>query len=493
MADAVKIENLEAELESVGNAIDVNHDREVSLDELMLLLEQKHSAIPRLVAKKILEEIAGSDGKAQIAEFDAYVSKIHRSSQLEAFWSVGRGLLFDYVFWLGAVSFFVPGPLGVGNCCLWRDSASAETKWNVSKAMIVMWAYACVVFAKCTADAEVVRFNKTESAKLSLRNAATRAKNEEVPKGATFREQLSSWLGLHNIAMTDKVLDVALSSAKPRIANLSDFLTWAKELKPCSTAQMRYEVALALINSLGWWSMVVGFFVGCVLWVPVNFVLVDAEESNYLNQTALVLFAFGYFGFQYLATVGYLANYDRIEDGREAVRAWSRSHDFDTAAGEDHQLQPTELLDQIRETNVAISDAALKFVFNEMDTANDNTLTRQEFNTYLFGKLDDGRQYMSRTGYILNKTFTSCGSLANVIGIIACAVGLVKANSPESVHAQAMGNWASILFFFSGFASFYMVFDTKMEAFLVNEKIKLDLKNSLNLNLKLLSAKADSN
>jgi hypothetical protein len=192
--------------QSDGNELDVNRDGEVSFDELMRLLAQKHSAIPRQAAKKIFAEIAGSDGKVLVKEFDAYVSKIHRSSQLEASWSVGRGLLFDYAFWLGAFSFFLPGPLGVGNCCLWKETASAETKWNVSKAMIVMWTYACVVFAKCAADAEVARFNKNESAKLNLRNAVGRAKTEEVPKGATFREQLSSWLGSQNIAMTDKVM-----------------------------------------------------------------------------------------------------------------------------------------------------------------------------------------------------------------------------------------------------------------------------------------------
>jgi hypothetical protein len=252
---------------------------------------------------------------------------------------------------------------------------------------------------------------------------------------------------------------------------------------------MSYEVTLALTFDIGWWSMVLGFGLGCVLWVPVNFVLVEPKESNYLNQTALVLFAFGYIGFQYLATVGYLADFDRIEHAREVVRVWSRSHEFDTTAGEDHQLQAIELLDQIRATNAAISDTAVKFVFNEMDTSGNNILTRQEFNEYLFGKLDETK-YTSRAGYIRNKSFTSFGFYANVIGVIACAVDFIKANSPDSVYAQALGNWGSILFFFSGFCSFYLIFDTRMEAFLVHEKLELDLKNSLHLHL--LSTKADS-
>jgi hypothetical protein len=130
--------------------------------------------------------------------------------------------------------------------------------------------------------------------------------------------------------MTDKVLDVALSSAKPMITNFSEFWTWAKELKHCSTGQMSYEVTLALMFDIGWWSMVLGFGLACVLWVPVTFVLVEPKESNYLHQTALVLLAFGYIGFQYLATVGYSADYDRIEHAREVVRVWSRSHEFDS-------------------------------------------------------------------------------------------------------------------------------------------------------------------
>ena len=302
-------------------SIDINKDGIISFEEAWHFLEDKGALVPKPVLRRIMADIAGRDGKVEFKEFIEHVANIQRTSTREATWIVfRRDLLHSVDFWMGSVSFFVPYFLSLGNTYFWKntDPKIIET---IGKVSIIMWTYACMFFGWCFFRNEWTKLRKREAMEWKVVNATKNLKDNDMNQfDGDFTDQCFAWLHSRSVVIARDELEKPLK--KNGIKNAQDLMNWAKNFNPKSTKERAKRECTGVLRHIGFYCMIGGFWVGCILWLSVYFASdkIPQETISALNDSALVLFILGYLGFIYVFIKGFSSQFDRIEQGRQVLR-----------------------------------------------------------------------------------------------------------------------------------------------------------------------------